>query len=80
MADAAQVNTFQAPASAGQPDAGGILLRGQHGKAAERPFSHARKANVLFCDTHVGPETFVPGSLDPICQVNSWGDYARKFW
>jgi prepilin-type processing-associated H-X9-DG protein len=27
-------------------------------------FRHAQKANVVFCDGHVGPEVMVPGSLD----------------
>ena len=27
-------------------------------------FRHSHKANVLSCDGHVGPEKFVPGSLD----------------
>jgi len=65
MADAAQVNTFQAPASPGNP----MLEEFYYVDNTVRPpnghFRHARKANVLFCDTHVGPETFVPGSLDP---------------
>jgi prepilin-type N-terminal cleavage/methylation domain-containing protein/prepilin-type processing-associated H-X9-DG protein len=28
-------------------------------------FRHLRKANVVFCDGHVAPENFVPGSVDP---------------
>jgi prepilin-type N-terminal cleavage/methylation domain-containing protein/prepilin-type processing-associated H-X9-DG protein len=28
-------------------------------------FRHSRRANVVFCDGHVGMETMVPGSLDP---------------
>jgi prepilin-type processing-associated H-X9-DG protein len=28
-------------------------------------FRHWQRANVTFCDGHVGRETMVPGSLDP---------------
>ena len=28
-------------------------------------FRHSQKANVAFCDGHVGVEKFVPGSIDP---------------
>ena len=28
-------------------------------------FRHSQKANVGFCDGHVGLESFVPGSIDP---------------
>jgi prepilin-type processing-associated H-X9-DG protein len=28
-------------------------------------FRHSQKANVAFCDSHVGSEKFVPGSIDP---------------
>ena len=27
-------------------------------------FRHLRKANVIFCDSHVDLENFVPGSID----------------
>jgi prepilin-type processing-associated H-X9-DG protein/prepilin-type N-terminal cleavage/methylation domain-containing protein len=64
LADAAQVNTWQAPASASNPMLeewyyvdNSILQPNGH-------FRHAQKANVLFCDGHVALERFVPGSID----------------
>jgi prepilin-type processing-associated H-X9-DG protein/prepilin-type N-terminal cleavage/methylation domain-containing protein len=65
MADAAQVNTFQAPASPGNPMLEEFYYVDNTARPPNGHFRHARKANVLFCDTHVGPEAFVPGSLDP---------------
>jgi prepilin-type N-terminal cleavage/methylation domain-containing protein/prepilin-type processing-associated H-X9-DG protein len=65
LADAAQINTWQAPASPSNP----MLEEWYYVDSSPNPpnghFRHARKANVIFCDGHVGPETFVPGSLDP---------------
>jgi len=65
LADAAQVNTFQAPASPSNP----MLEEFYYVDNTVRPpnghFRHAQKANVLFCDAHVAPESFVPGSIDP---------------
>jgi prepilin-type N-terminal cleavage/methylation domain-containing protein/prepilin-type processing-associated H-X9-DG protein len=65
LADAAQVNTWQAPASAGHPMLeewyyidGGTNQPNGH-------FRHLQKANALFCDGHVAPERFVSGSIDP---------------
>jgi prepilin-type processing-associated H-X9-DG protein/prepilin-type N-terminal cleavage/methylation domain-containing protein len=63
-ADAAQVNDFQAPASRTHPmfeewyyvDTNSLYPNGH--------FRHAQRANVTFCDGHVGTETMVPGSLD----------------
>jgi prepilin-type N-terminal cleavage/methylation domain-containing protein/prepilin-type processing-associated H-X9-DG protein len=64
LADAAQVNTFLAPASPSHP----MLEEFYYVDNSVRPpnghFRHGRKANVLFCDSHVGPEAFVAGSLD----------------
>jgi prepilin-type processing-associated H-X9-DG protein len=68
--DAAQVNDFQAPASRQNPmieewyyldnptnyASAGFYPHGH--------FRHSRKANVAFCDGHVGTEAMVPGSLD----------------
>ena len=65
LADAAQVNTWQAPASPSNP----MLEEWYYVDNSPNPpnghFRHGRKANVTFCDGHVGLETFVPGSLDP---------------
>ena len=66
MADAAQVNDFQAPASPDNPlveefyyiseDDGGGYPNGH--------FRHQQRANVLFCDGHVDREAPVEGSID----------------
>ena len=68
--DAAQVNDFQAPASLANP-----MLEEwyyldnptNYASSSYYPhghFRHAQKANVAFCDGHVGLEVMVPGSLD----------------
>ncbi|MCL4786120.1 MAG: DUF1559 domain-containing protein [Verrucomicrobia bacterium] len=70
FADAAQVNDFQPPASRTNP-----MLEEwyyldnptNHAGASYYPhghFRHARRANVVFCDGHVGLEKMLPGSLD----------------
>jgi len=54
LADAAQVNDFQAPASRDRP-----LLEEFYYVNTNEPtahFRHARQANVMFCDGHVGAE------------------------
>jgi prepilin-type N-terminal cleavage/methylation domain-containing protein/prepilin-type processing-associated H-X9-DG protein len=72
MADAAQVNNFQAPASASSPmieEWYYLDLETNYSSANNYPnghFRHWQKANVVFCDGHVGLETFVPGSIDPL--------------
>jgi prepilin-type processing-associated H-X9-DG protein/prepilin-type N-terminal cleavage/methylation domain-containing protein len=64
FADAAQVNTFQPPASPKNP----MLEEWYYVDTTVNPpnghFRHSRKANVTFCDGHVGLEKFVPGSID----------------
>ena len=65
FADAAQVNTFQAPASPTNPmfeeyywvDCDPKNLANGH-------FRHRSLANVLFCDGHAGTERMAPNSLD----------------
>ena len=68
--DAAQINDFEAPASPQNP-----MLEEwyyldnptNYSGANYYPhghFRHAQKANVAFCDGHVGLEVMVPGSLD----------------
>jgi prepilin-type processing-associated H-X9-DG protein len=62
LADAAQVNTFQPPASPTHP-----LLEEFYYVNTNEPtahFRHAKTANALFCDGHVGSEPPLPGSLD----------------
>jgi prepilin-type N-terminal cleavage/methylation domain-containing protein len=64
LADAAQVNTWQAPASPGNP----MLEEWYYVDASTTQpnghFRHARKAGVVSCDGHVGAEAPVAGSLD----------------
>ncbi|MSU62924.1 MAG: prepilin-type N-terminal cleavage/methylation domain-containing protein [Pedosphaera sp.] len=62
LADAAQVNTFQAPASPGHP-----MLEEFYYLSTNEPtvhFRHQQKANAVFADGHVGAEKPLPGSLD----------------
>ena len=71
FADAAQVNDFQAPASPSNPmieEWYYIDVNTNYSSPFNYPnghFRHAQRANVIFCDGHVGLETFVPGSIDP---------------
>lgn len=63
LADAAQVNTFQPPASPEHP-----LLEEFYYVSAYEPtahFRHAGAANAAFCDGHVAAERPLAGSLDP---------------
>lgn len=65
LADAAQVNDFQPPASPEQP-----MLEEFYYVSALEPkptahFRHRHWANALFADMHVATERPVPGSLDP---------------
>lgn len=71
FADAAQVNNFQAPASSANPmleEWYYLDLETNYSSPLNYPnghFRHLQKANVAFCDGHVGMESFVPGSIDP---------------
>lgn len=71
LADAAQVNDFQAPASASNPMLEEFYYVDNPTNYAGKyyyphaHFRHTRRANVAFCDGHVGPENFLPGSIDP---------------
>ncbi len=63
FADTAQVNTFQAPASASNP----MFEELYYFDYSANPnvhFRHAQKANVTFADGHVGLEEPVAGSID----------------
>jgi prepilin-type processing-associated H-X9-DG protein/prepilin-type N-terminal cleavage/methylation domain-containing protein len=70
FADAAQINDFQSPASPQNP-----LLEEWYYLDVDTNFSsedyypnghfrHSQKANVTFCDGHVGMEKMMSGSLD----------------
>lgn len=62
LADSAQVNTFQPPASPEHP----MLEEFYYVNTTEPTvhFRHAGRASAAFCDGHVGPELPLPGSLD----------------
>jgi prepilin-type processing-associated H-X9-DG protein/prepilin-type N-terminal cleavage/methylation domain-containing protein len=62
LADAAQVNTFQPPASADNP----MLEEFYYVNTSEATahFRHQESANAVFCDGHVGKEKPVADSLD----------------
>ena len=70
FADAAQVNDFQAPASASNPmleEWYYVSWATNYASSSYYPnghFRHTQKANVAFCDGHVGLEVMVPDSLD----------------
>jgi prepilin-type N-terminal cleavage/methylation domain-containing protein/prepilin-type processing-associated H-X9-DG protein len=64
LADAAQVNTWQAPAAPDHP----MLEEWYYvDDSADQPnghFRHSQRAAVIFCDGHVAWESMIPGSLD----------------
>ncbi len=64
LADAAQINTFQAPASPNNPLLEEFYYVDDTINPPNGHFRHGQKANVVFCDGHVGLERFVPGSID----------------
>jgi len=70
FADAAQINDFQAPASHSNPMIEEWYYLDVQTNSSSRAyypnghFRHGQKANVVFCDGHVGVETMAPGSLD----------------
>jgi prepilin-type N-terminal cleavage/methylation domain-containing protein/prepilin-type processing-associated H-X9-DG protein len=62
LADAAQVNTFQAPATPQHP-----LLEEFYYISTNEPtthFRHSKRAEAVFCDGHAEPVQSAPGSLD----------------
>jgi prepilin-type N-terminal cleavage/methylation domain-containing protein/prepilin-type processing-associated H-X9-DG protein len=62
LADAAQVNTFQPPASPQNP-----MLEEFYYVSVTEPtahFRHRERANAVFCDGHVGAERALKGSID----------------
>lgn len=65
LADAAQVNTWQAPASRTNPMLEEWFYIDNSTNQPNTHFRHGGRANVLFADGHTDPETFVPGSIDP---------------
>jgi prepilin-type N-terminal cleavage/methylation domain-containing protein/prepilin-type processing-associated H-X9-DG protein len=65
FADAAQVNVWQAPASPSNPMLEEWYYVDDNDSQPNGHFRHQQKANALFCDSHVGTEKALPGSLDP---------------
>lgn len=64
LADAAQVNDFQAPASPEHPMLEEFYYVSARTNESTAHFRHSGKANAVFCDGRVGAEPMVPGSLD----------------
>jgi prepilin-type N-terminal cleavage/methylation domain-containing protein/prepilin-type processing-associated H-X9-DG protein len=65
LADAAQVNTFEAPASAKNPMFEEWYYIDNEADQPNGQFRHQQRANAVFVDGHLGLEQMVPGSLDP---------------
>ena len=62
LADAAQVNTFQSPASKEKPMLEEFYYVNDRERTAH--FRHGQKATAAFCDGHVGQLGFDMGSID----------------
>jgi prepilin-type processing-associated H-X9-DG protein len=72
LADAAQVNDFQAPASPEHPMLEEFFYVSTNSFEATAHFRHRGFANAVFCDGHLARETPLPGSRDdrlPQCGV-----------
>jgi prepilin-type N-terminal cleavage/methylation domain-containing protein/prepilin-type processing-associated H-X9-DG protein len=88
FADAANINTIQAPASSANPMLEEFYF--VHGDPVRfgvptMQFRHRGLANVLFCDGHIVPMPMAPGTLDNrlpqenVGRLNPTGD-TRMFW
>ena len=64
LADAAQVNDFQAPASPANPLLEEFYYVSTNTFEATAHFRHQHLATAVFCDGHVAREPPAPGSLD----------------
>jgi prepilin-type processing-associated H-X9-DG protein/prepilin-type N-terminal cleavage/methylation domain-containing protein len=64
LADSAQVNAWQYPASADNPLLEEWYYISNEPDPANCHFRHSLKANVLFCDGHIGMEKPLAGSID----------------
>lgn len=78
LADAAQINDFQAPASPSNP-----LIEEWYylDTSVDQPnghFRHTSSANVLFCDGHVAREEPVAGTIDPRLPKEFVGRYRTE--
>jgi len=64
LADSAQVNTFEAPASPRNPMFEEWYYIDNEAGQPNGQFRHEGRARVVFVDGHLGSEQMVPGSLD----------------
>ncbi len=64
LADAAQVNTWQAPASPSHPMLEEWYYVDNSTNQPNVHFRHQQKAQAVFCDGHADARGFVPGSID----------------
>ena len=64
LADAAQVNTWQAPASPANPMLEEWYYVDTSTNQPNGHFRHHQRANTAFCDGHVASENFAAGSID----------------
>lgn len=64
FADAAQVNTFQSPASRANPMLEEFYYVSTNRNEATAHFRHGQRANAVFADGHVNAERMAAGSLD----------------
>jgi prepilin-type N-terminal cleavage/methylation domain-containing protein/prepilin-type processing-associated H-X9-DG protein len=78
MADAAQVNTWQAPASPSNPMLEEWYYIDNSSNQPNAHFRHSRLANVVFADGHVDVEKPVPGSLDSRLPAQHIGRLRRE--
>lgn len=65
FADAAQINTFQAPASPSNPMLEEFYYVSTNQTERTGHFRHGSTLNAVFCDGHVGQEKPLSGSIDP---------------
>lgn len=73
LADAAQVNTFQPPASPENPMLEEFYYVSTNRNEATAHFRHAQRANAVFADGHIATEKMSPGSLDQNLPAQSVG-------
>ena len=73
LADAAQINDFQPPASKTNPMLEEWYYVDGTTNYPNGHFRHSQRANVVFCDGHVAAEQMAPGSLDQKLPAQSVG-------
>lgn len=73
LADSAQVNTFQPPASPTNPMLEEFYYVNTNRNEATAHFRHAEKASVVFCDGHVAMEKMETDSLDQMLPTQHVG-------